>query len=100
MERVADILIRYTKARIRALEYGKRCSQAHYDAARKIKNVAEYFKSKSNQVQIGAIRQIKDDLEYLLPSEESRFKPLRNKILNLIHQSNSYHESMEKPTPT
>lgn len=100
MERVTDILIRYARARVKALEAIKRCTQAHYQAARRIENVADYFRAKPQTVQVRAVRQIRLELELLLPSEESRFKKLRQKILDLIHQSQSHYESMEKPTPT
>ncbi|MFN3758481.1 MAG: hypothetical protein ACK4SF_04620 [Algoriphagus aquaeductus] len=100
MERVADILIRFAKHRVKSLQSIKRCTQAHYEAAKRIINVAEYFSSKPQQVQVRAVRQIRLELELLLPSEESRFKKLRQKILDLIHQSHIQYESMEKPTPT
>lgn len=99
MERVAEILIRYARARIKALEHGTSCTQAHYQAARRIQNVADYFGSKPQSVQVRAVRQIQLELELLLPSEESRFKKLRQKILDLIHQSHQY-ESMAKQLPT
>jgi hypothetical protein len=100
MDRVTDILIRYAKARIKALEAIRHCSLAHYAAARRIINIADYFSNKPPAVQVRAVRQIQPELEFLLPSENSRFKKLRQKILDLIHQSQHPYESMEKPTAT
>jgi len=100
MDLVSEILTRYARSRIKALEHVKGCTQAHYQAAKKIQNVADYFRSKPHTIQVRAVRQIQIELELLLPSEESRFKKQRQKILDLIYQSKSQYESMEKPTPT
>ena len=100
MDRITDILIRFAKSRIRSLEAIKKCCQGHYDAAKRIERVAEYFSSKPSAVQIGCIRQIEGELKLLLPSETSRFKNLRIQILSLIDQCHQYYESMEKSPTT
>lgn len=61
--------------------------------------MAQYFSSKPPQVQVRSVRQVRLELELLLPYEGSRFQKLRQKILDLIHQSEIDYESMEKPTP-
>jgi hypothetical protein len=98
MERVADILIRFTRHRIRSLESVKACTLAHYQSSTRIQNVAGYFQSKPQEVQLRAIRQLEPELKILLPSETSRFKKLRQKILDLIHQSHQLYESLDQPS--
>lgn len=99
MERVTDILIRFAKGRMRALDFGRKCSLSEAEAATKIIRTADYFRAKPQAVQLRCIQQIEPELRLLLPAEESRFKKLRKRILDLIDLSHHPHESMEKPTP-
>jgi Na+-translocating ferredoxin:NAD+ oxidoreductase RNF subunit RnfB len=83
----AVILKRFASSRIRALQAVNRCDVGRFQAASKIRNVAEYFKEKPDHVQIRAVRQIESEIRLLLPSEESRYKKQREQMLQLIEQA-------------
>jgi hypothetical protein len=87
MPEVSDILKRYANARIKALQSAQVCSSSHLQAYTRIKNVAEYFSGKPEPVQVRAVRQIKDEIFLLLPSEQSRFAKLRITILDILEKS-------------
>ena len=87
MPEVSDILKRYANARIKALQSAQVCSSSHLQAYTRIKNVAEYFSGKPETVQVRAVRQVKEEIILLLPSEKSRFIKLRNTILGILEKS-------------
>ncbi len=99
MERITDTLIRFAKFRLKSLQRAGVHDAAAVKAAQHIDTVAGYFSTVPLHKQINCIRQLEGDIRYLLPSEQSRFKKLRAKILDLIQQSH-HHESMAKQQPT
>lgn len=99
METLTDTLISYAKVRLRHLKKGGVQDPKAVKSAERIKIVASYFSKVPSSKHIRCVRQIKEELKYLLPSEESRFQPLRQKILDIIHQSEN-HDLLETSKTT
>lgn len=87
MERITAILKRYAISRVKALQAVHRCDLGRLQAAKRIQDVADYFSSKPQDVQIRAIRQIEPEILMLLPAEGSRYKKQREQMLSLIQQA-------------
>lgn len=85
--KVAVTLLRFVKSRENALRHAGALSLTKAEACKKVTNVAQFFKDKSDQVQLRAIRQVEPELRLLLPHEKSRFQKQRKTILDLIEQS-------------
>lgn len=80
-------LLKFAKSRQAAyLKYG-RLSEPRARAISRIKQVADFFSEKNDQVQLSAVRQVEAELLELLPPMESRYTSIREKILDLIAQS-------------
>jgi hypothetical protein len=84
MAKVALTLIRFAKSRECALRASRALTGQKAKAIAEITRVADFFKGKSEDVQLRAVRQVESYLISILPHPESRFKNQRNQILTLI----------------
>jgi len=84
--KVAVTLLRFVKSREKALRIGGALSLTKAEACKKVSNVAQYFRDKSEPVQLRAIRQVEPELRMLLPHEKSRFQKQRKTILDILNQ--------------
>jgi hypothetical protein len=100
----AATLLKFAKSRQAAyLKYGQ-LSDSRARAISRIKQVADFFSQKNDQVQLTAVRQIEAEILALLPAEESRFKSIREKMITLLQDSKkiTHHEQnrIQPPLPT
>ncbi|AWW32408.1 hypothetical protein DN752_20935 [Echinicola strongylocentroti] len=93
--KVADTLTRFANARERAYRASGSLSMAKANAIHKVKNVAAYFSEKSETVQLKAVKQIEGELMLIIPHEQSRFKGLRENIINLIQQCHAVRNNSQ-----
>lgn len=84
--KVAVTLLRFVKSRENALRRAGALSLTKAEACKKVSNVVQFFKHKSDQIQLRAIRQVEPELRLLLPHEKSRFQKQRKSILDLLDQ--------------
>lgn len=80
------------------LQYG-RLTGARARAISAIRRVADLYSQKSEQVQLDAVKGIESELRLILPREDSRYKRLRNEILDLIRRSKSFTNGKETNSP-
>lgn len=87
-------LLKFAKSREAAyLKYG-RLSGPRARAVTRIRQVADFFSQKSDQVQLHAVRQVESEIRTILPDHNSRYQKIRNQVLDLLDQLNtSDHES-------
>lgn len=85
--KVAVTLLRFVKSRENALRHAGALSLTKAEACKRITNVIQFFKDKSDQIQLRAIRQVEPEIRLLLPHEKSRFQKQRKDILDLLQQS-------------
>lgn len=82
--------MRFASARENALRRAGALTMSKAEACKKVKTISCYFRQKSRQVQLLAIRQIEQELNLILPNEKSRFQKQRSAILDLINQSHDH----------
>jgi hypothetical protein len=80
-------LKKFAKSREKAYILSGFLNTSRARAIRRIRNVAEYFSQKSEQVQLIAVMQVENEILCLLPASDSRFSNLRNEMMSLINQS-------------
>ena len=56
-------------------------------AITKIQRVADFFSQKAETVQLRAVNQVEQEIMEILPSEQSRFQKLRQKMLDLLERA-------------
>jgi hypothetical protein len=100
----AATLLKFAKSRQAAyLKHGQ-LSDSRARAISLIKQVADFFSQKNDQVQLIAVRQIEAEILSILPAEESRFKSIRKKILTLLQDAKNitHHDQnrIQPPLPT
>lgn len=77
-------LEKYAKSREAAYSTMNRLTTERAKAVSKIRQIANFFSNKPADKQLMAIKNCEYELLTLLPAEKSRFKTLRNNILELI----------------
>jgi len=80
-------LKKFAKSRNTAYLQHGRLTDERAKAITRINQVAEYFSQKPEQVQLRAVTQVEAEIRTLLPSEDSRFKSIREKMLTLLSDS-------------
>ena len=98
--KVSAILRKFAKSREAAYLQHGRLTTERAKAISQIYKVADFFSSKSEQVQLRAVTQVESDLRMILPHGESRYTKLRDTILDLIDQANPItHAPTTTPAP-
>lgn len=92
-ERVCDKLRRIANAREHAFRSAGRMALDKMKAIGQIRNVAGYISTQPEGKQLRAVLTVEHELLLIIPHEESRFKGLRDRIQNLIHEAHDRYSN-------
>lgn len=90
---VCNELRRIANSREHAYKATGRLTMRQMRAISRIRNVAGYFSTFDATRQLQAVLSLEPELLSIQPAPVSRFRPLRQKIDNLIRKAHDYHRS-------
>lgn len=91
---ICSTLLRIANSREQAYRAAGRRNMAQLRAITRIRNVAGYFSAYPEEKQLRAVITLETELIAIMPSDQSRFAKLRDKI-NLLIQKAYEHEHQQ-----